>query len=49
MHSDGSSLGNPGRSGSGVVFRDGGELCLMGLSGFFGIFDVLEAEIQGIL
>lgn len=49
LNVDGSSLGNPGPGGFGGLARnpDGG--WLFGFSGHIGLFDVLKAELLGIL
>lgn len=48
-HVDGSSRGNPGNAGFGVVIRSGDGIWKSGYSGYIGVATSLEAELHGIL
>nr|XP_027060692.1 uncharacterized protein LOC113687227 [Coffea arabica] len=49
LNVDGSSLGNPGSSGAGGVFRDSGGNVLRGFSYFLGLRTNMEAEASALL
>lgn len=49
LNVDGSSLGNPGPSGAGGVFRDSGGNVLRGFSYFLGSRTNMEAEASALL
>ncbi|XP_027067834.1 uncharacterized protein [Coffea arabica] len=49
LNIDGSSLGNPGLSGAGAIFRDSGGNILCGFSWFLGSRTNMEAEAMALL
>ena len=49
LNIDGSSLGNPGHSGVGAVFRDSSGNILCGFSWFLGSRTNMEAEAMALL
>lgn len=49
VHVDGSSLGNSGCAGFGVVIRNNSGSWIEGATGFIGVSNNLAAELHGIL